>query len=1093
PWGSGKKRIDVIPGFHALLLRHFVICILNPLPCLDDAVFKSGGSVQSWTDLTADEKYNLFNYLYLKHWIDSRFIWRVSHLTINMTEEDQDQAVEALFRAMKSWDRDRMREWINEVLGSDEDMKPVIEELYRQKEIDNDQLIEIFKGILTTGLEDKSETVSTDEVTGKEADPKEVKEKEALIPKKSPASTSSASSEIFIKRRKKTRKLAILDSSDAESDCKVLSSKKKRNAKEMNSFKTPSSKNSHPVNSILNPPNKRRKKVSRTKRRPGPKVGFKNDPIYLDPEYLGYRRKFRLRPVTVVLYDIKKQSPPWQSGDKVYRAQPAKNIPNRKEKRRPEVKKEKYSKFGTRILPFERRPENAELFKKKKRVFPCDRTKDDKAKVDALARKTSLVSRNRPVTKNPKKIIKAHKNIQNVPKKYEELKWLYPPIKLGDSVSYVSPLAPVARVSMHFDKERPAISEKESIVLPVKRLEVPPPVKQLKSVPPPAPRVALKEKVVEIDLTHDDQLDKCSVPDRQSVVRQNCKYTPERNYSNVNQKNSMSLVSEGNFNDSLARPSFLGASTDILPPQPNSDAVELAVSKCIEWLRSNDLEPFFQTSPSIPEQDEENMYTLMTSTITKDYDYDLSFRCSQSNQDNEENEEEFPHDVDMRYALDPDIVDEYCGARVLTFQLRVKAGKGDGCFKDVFHVPRGCNYDKYNFKAKCNLCEESITDQRCLGTHIRSKSHRANMANTSLKLIGVKSKPDSSEEILSPVVEVINNKTDSLNKTSGSSNINLEDNVMEKTLSVGQDCNVAKKKEEIKKLQSRSRSPCRRRRQSHGSRRWRRPSRSNPRSRPYRRSNSRSCIKGRDRRSRSKSRAQGRQQCFENKVQQGFERAQRGNLPQKPGPGNKICLQLLKGNADVVGEKLLLQEAGKWTPELEARWKLWEVDQEKLENRLNERKMLLEEKPEDHPKYNAEWFVFWGKRAQELVNLGKNPETYDYIPEWKVNWSKIIDRILSEELAKEAQALRLKHGMDMQTLNALKFSNPPPPPFATPTQPMVVPGVGCRVPFQSPFISGQVVPCQVPLNLNYPTPPPVPVQQPRMGWFMAPPFTYQSK
>ncbi|CAG7831162.1 unnamed protein product, partial [Allacma fusca] len=66
-----------------------------------------------------------------------------------------------------------------------------------------------------------------------------------------------------------------------------------------------------------------------------------------------------------------------------------------------------------------------------------------------------------------------------------------------------------------------------------------------------------------------------------------------------------------------------------------------------------------------------------------------------------------------------------------------------------------------------------------------------------------------------------------------------------------------------------------------------------------------------------------------------------------------------------------------------------------------QKRKMLEEKPEDHPKYAEEWPKFWEKRYQELIDLGKDAETYDYAPEWKIYWGKLSEAFLDREMAIE--------------------------------------------------------------------------------------------
>jgi len=45
------------------------------------------------------------------------------------------------------------------------------------------------------------------------------------------------------------------------------------------------------------------------------------------------------------------------------------------------------------------------------------------------------------------------------------------------------------------------------------------------------------------------------------------------------------------------------------------------------------------------------------------------------------------------------------------------------------------------------------------------------------------------------------------------------------------------------------------------------------------------------------------------------------------------------------------------------------------------------QKPEDHPAYHIEWGMFWERRYQELLCEGKDPDSYDFKPEWISYWN----------------------------------------------------------------------------------------------------------
>jgi len=74
-----------------------------------------------------------------------------------------------------------------------------------------------------------------------------------------------------------------------------------------------------------------------------------------------------------------------------------------------------------------------------------------------------------------------------------------------------------------------------------------------------------------------------------------------------------------------------------------------------------------------------------------------------------------------------------------------------------------------------------------------------------------------------------------------------------------------------------------------------------------------------------------------------------------------------------------------------------------------EKKLSYHEKnPENHPLYPDEWKKFWNRRFKELQMEGKDPNTYDFKPEWILSWSKRMQEIHDEEINAKIEKLKNK-------------------------------------------------------------------------------------
>jgi len=74
-----------------------------------------------------------------------------------------------------------------------------------------------------------------------------------------------------------------------------------------------------------------------------------------------------------------------------------------------------------------------------------------------------------------------------------------------------------------------------------------------------------------------------------------------------------------------------------------------------------------------------------------------------------------------------------------------------------------------------------------------------------------------------------------------------------------------------------------------------------------------------------------------------------------------------------------------------------------------EKKLSYHEKnPENHPLYPDEWKKFWNRRFKELQMEGKDPNTYDFKPEWILSWSKRTQEMHEEEINEKMEKLKNK-------------------------------------------------------------------------------------
>ncbi|ODN06283.1 hypothetical protein Ocin01_00430 [Orchesella cincta] len=174
-------------------------------------------------------------------------------------------------------------------------------------------------------------------------------------------------------------------------------------------------------------------------------------------------------------------------------------------------------------------------------------------------------------------------------------------------------------------------------------------------------------------------------------------------------------------------------------------------------------------------------------------------------------------------------------------------------------------------------------------------------------------------------------------------------------------------------------------------------------------------------------------------------------------------------------EKLALMTEGKWSDDMENRWKLMEVDEAMFKESFGDRQKLLIEVPEKHENYGEEWTHFWEQRFQEVEEQGLDAEKYDYVPEWKDFWNKRLKELLAKEFETKIKEIKKKYGMDFDTLKRLRCKPEvvpvPPAPVLTPHL-VVAPSLAMIPPL--PHVGLPPLPVPAPHNTMVPqmVPPP---------------------
>lgn len=105
----------------------------------------------------------------------------------------------------------------------------------------------------------------------------------------------------------------------------------------------------------------------------------------------------------------------------------------------------------------------------------------------------------------------------------------------------------------------------------------------------------------------------------------------------------------------------------------------------------------------------------------------------------------------------------------------------------------------------------------------------------------------------------------------------------------------------------------------------------------------------------------------------------------------------------------------------------YEKNVEEMKIEMDKKLSYHEKNPENHPFYPDEWKKFWNRRFKELQIEGKDPNTYDFKPEWILSWSKRLHEFHEEEINEKMEKLKNKMLIDMD-----RSSSESPPKESSP-------------------------------------------------------------
>ncbi|XP_021950607.1 uncharacterized protein LOC110847881 isoform X2 [Folsomia candida] len=517
------------------------------------------------------------------------------------------------------------------------------------------------------------------------------------------------------------------------------------------------------------------------------------------------------------------------------------------------------------------------------------------------------------------------------------------------------------------------------------------------------------------------------------------------------------IVEIGNFAKAVTV--LIQKNFDISEPTFNNftSTTDAITGKCAWWFSKCDKEPPNLEDIKLPRLDSVN------SSYGSDAGSDASFLGNVSDSDRHDDNCQV-HEISSTShklirgstssTVDPDKVDEFCGRSLLQAKIRTSAGQN---FRNIFDLRSGSSfsYDKENFQAKCNLCNQLIVGKLNLATHVRGATHKENLRKLDLHMEKSEKAEDNSVTQTSKTMSIT--KTEE-KKTKESKSSPKKDSSNEKeirlsnervkvkiepsgmkmqygTTSTGlsvkipveDDVSIVKRSRSpleviSRSKKSRSRSPRRRRTRS----RSRSPVSRIPRSPTALRLSRRSPehysrSRRHSRRSRSRSRSRSPRSSRRRRTDSDEYRSRKKSPPRRSRRRSKSrSPPLPKKDNREFHAKLALTADGKWTDEMEKQWKLMEAEEAMFREQFIDRRKEYVSAPEEHPRYANEWTEFWERRYQEVEKEGKDPDTYNYVVEWKDFWSKRLNFLLQEEADEKIREIKRKYKMDFESLNLLR-------------------------------------------------------------------------
>ena len=92
-------------------------------------------------------------------------------------------------------------------------------------------------------------------------------------------------------------------------------------------------------------------------------------------------------------------------------------------------------------------------------------------------------------------------------------------------------------------------------------------------------------------------------------------------------------------------------------------------------------------------------------------------------------------------------------------------------------------------------------------------------------------------------------------------------------------------------------------------------------------------------------------------------------------------------------------------------WNKFKKAEKAMLGNIAKRREMYEKRPEDHPKYAAEWKHFWEKRYKELQSQGRDPGNHDFKAEWIPYWTKHVANLFDTEVLDKTNDLMKKFNL----------------------------------------------------------------------------------